>query len=99
MALGEGSGITGMNAMLFSWLQQPRQGNRTGIIPYDFFNTPPGLVNATIGLAVTNASYATPNSTSSGSQSPKSANSSLSLAAIHANIFALFLFTIVITSV
>ena len=38
--------------MMLPWLQQ-RQGNRFGIVLFDFFDSEPGLVTAAIGLPIT----------------------------------------------
>ena len=55
MAVGDqGTGVTGMNTMMFPWLQQ-RKGNRFGIVLFDFFDSEPGLVAAAIGLSVSNS--------------------------------------------
>jgi len=59
LAVGDpANNVTGINAMLSPWLQQ-RQGNRFGVVLFDFFDSEPGLVAAAIGMSATaTSSYA-----------------------------------------
>jgi len=56
MAVGDQKhNVTGINNRMLPWLQQ-RQGNRFGIILFDFFDSEPGLMAAAIGPLATNSS-------------------------------------------
>jgi len=77
LAVGDpANNVPGVNQLMFPWIQQ-RKGNRFGIVLYDFFQSEPGLVAATIGLTVNvTSSTGTGSPTKSGTSAQPTRSSS-----------------------